>query len=66
MCGAIKGGPSLEGVDVKNQAVIQGIVTLEAFLYACQRKRLCVAPTALDYPCGLERARIGRGSGVGL
>jgi len=27
MCGAIKGGPSLEGVDVKNQAVIQGIVT---------------------------------------
>ncbi|MGZ5369774.1 MAG: DUF1416 domain-containing protein [Aeromicrobium sp.] len=29
MCGAIKGGPSLEGVDVKNQAVIQGIVTLE-------------------------------------
>ena len=29
MCGAIKGGPSLEGVDVKNQAVIQGIVTRE-------------------------------------
>lgn len=29
MCGAIKGGPSLEGVDVKNQAVIQGIVTLD-------------------------------------
>ena len=28
MCGAIKGGPSLDGVDVKNQAVIQGIVTL--------------------------------------
>ncbi|MDQ3156269.1 MAG: DUF1416 domain-containing protein [Actinomycetota bacterium] len=28
MCGAIKGGPSLEGVDVENQAVIQGIVTL--------------------------------------
>ena len=28
MCGAIKGGPSLEGVDLKNQAVIQGIVTL--------------------------------------
>lgn len=27
MCGAIQGGPSLEGVDVKNQAVIQGIVT---------------------------------------
>jgi hypothetical protein len=27
MCGAIKGGPSLEGVDVDNQAVIQGIVT---------------------------------------
>jgi uncharacterized protein DUF1416 len=27
MCGAINGGPSLEGVDVKNQAVIQGIVT---------------------------------------
>lgn len=27
MCGAIKGGPSLDGVDVKNQAVIQGIVT---------------------------------------
>lgn len=27
MCGATKGGPSLEGVDVKNQAVIQGIVT---------------------------------------
>ena len=27
MCGAIKGGPSLEGIDVKNQAVIQGIVT---------------------------------------
>jgi hypothetical protein len=29
MCGAIKGGPSLEGVDVENQAVIQGIVTLD-------------------------------------
>ncbi|MGZ5408315.1 MAG: DUF1416 domain-containing protein [Aeromicrobium sp.] len=29
MCGAIKGGPGLEGVDVKNQAVIQGIVTLD-------------------------------------
>ena len=27
MCGAIKGGPSLEGVDIKNQAVIQGVVT---------------------------------------
>lgn len=27
MCGAIKGGPSLEGVDVANQAVIQGAVT---------------------------------------
>jgi len=27
MCGAIKGGPSLEGVDVVNQAVIQGVVT---------------------------------------
>ena len=27
MCGAVKGGPSLEGVDVENQAVIQGIVT---------------------------------------
>lgn len=27
MCGAVKGGPSLEGVDVENQAVIQGAVT---------------------------------------
>ena len=27
MCGAIKGGPSLDGVDVANEAVIQGIVT---------------------------------------
>jgi hypothetical protein len=27
MCGGTKGGPSLEGVDVKNQAVIQGVVT---------------------------------------
>lgn len=27
MCGAVKGGPSLDGVDVVNQAVIQGIVT---------------------------------------
>ena len=27
MCGAIKGGPSLDGVDVTNQAVIQGVVT---------------------------------------
>jgi hypothetical protein len=27
VCGAIQGGPSLEGVDVANQAVIQGIVT---------------------------------------
>ncbi len=26
MCGAVKGGPSLEGVDVANQAVIQGVV----------------------------------------
>jgi len=27
MCGGTKGGPSLEGVDVKNQAIIQGVVT---------------------------------------
>ncbi len=27
MCGAIKGGPSLDGVDIENQAVIQGLVT---------------------------------------
>jgi len=27
MCGAIAGGPSLEGVDVANEAVIQGVVT---------------------------------------
>jgi len=27
MCGATRGGPSLEGIDVTNQAVIQGIVT---------------------------------------
>jgi hypothetical protein len=27
MCGATRGGPSLEGVDVENQAVIQGVVT---------------------------------------
>lgn len=27
MCGAIRGGPSLEGVDVANEAVIQGVVT---------------------------------------
>ena len=27
MCGATRGGPSLEGVDVANQAVIQGVVT---------------------------------------
>lgn len=27
MCGATKGGPSLDGVDVAKQAVIQGIVT---------------------------------------
>ncbi len=27
MCGATAGGPSLDGVDVANQAVIQGIVT---------------------------------------
>lgn len=26
MCGAVKGGPSLDGVDVANQAVIQGAV----------------------------------------
>ena len=26
MCGATQGGPSLEGVDVANQAVIQGVV----------------------------------------
>lgn len=26
MCGATRGGPSLEGVDVENQAVIQGVV----------------------------------------
>lgn len=30
MCGAIQGGPSLEGVDVANQAVIQGIVTRDS------------------------------------
>lgn len=27
MCGAVKGGPSLEGVDIANQAIIQGVVT---------------------------------------
>ncbi|MGA9101035.1 DUF1416 domain-containing protein [Aeromicrobium sp.] len=27
MCGARRGGPSLEGVDVEHQAVIQGVVT---------------------------------------
>jgi Protein of unknown function (DUF1416) len=27
MCGATKGGPSLEGVDVTNQAIIQGVVS---------------------------------------
>jgi hypothetical protein len=27
MCGATKGGPSLEGVDVEREAVIQGVVT---------------------------------------
>src|SRR6187200_3353004 len=27
MCGAIAGGPSLEGVDVAKEAIIQGIVT---------------------------------------
>ena len=27
MCGATAGGPSLDGVDLKTQAVIQGIVT---------------------------------------
>lgn len=27
MCGAVKGGPSLDGVDVANQSVIQGVVT---------------------------------------
>lgn len=27
MCGATRGGPSLEGVDVKNEAIIQGVVT---------------------------------------
>lgn len=27
MCGATRGGPGLEGVDIKNQAIIQGVVT---------------------------------------
>jgi hypothetical protein len=27
MCGGTKGGPSLEGVDVESQAIIQGVVT---------------------------------------
>lgn len=27
MCGATRGGPSLEGVDVDREAVIQGVVT---------------------------------------
>jgi hypothetical protein len=27
MCGAIAGGPSLEGVDVSKEAIIQGVVT---------------------------------------
>ncbi len=27
MCGATKGGPSLEGVDVDREAIIQGVVT---------------------------------------
>ncbi len=29
MCGATRGGPSLDGIDLAKQAVIQGIVTLE-------------------------------------
>ncbi|KHL18868.1 uncharacterized protein DUF1416 [Mumia flava] len=29
MCGATKGGPSLDGVDVDKETVIQGIVTLD-------------------------------------
>jgi hypothetical protein len=27
MCGATRGGPSLEGVDVEHEAIIQGVVT---------------------------------------
>ena len=27
MCGATRGGPSLEGVDVEKEAIIQGVVT---------------------------------------
>ena len=27
MCGAKRGGPSLDGVDIKNEAIIQGVVT---------------------------------------
>ena len=34
MCGAIQGGPSLDGVDVANQAVIQGIVTRDGARHA--------------------------------
>ncbi len=29
MCGATRGGPSLDGIDLTKQAVIQGIVTLD-------------------------------------
>lgn len=27
MCGATKGGPSLEGIDVSKEAIVQGVVT---------------------------------------
>ena len=27
MCGATRGGPSLEGVDIEKEAIIQGVVT---------------------------------------
>lgn len=30
MCGAVAGGPSVEGIDVTKEAVIQGIVTRES------------------------------------
>ena len=29
MCGATQGGPSLEGVDVKKESIIQGVVVLD-------------------------------------
>ena len=48
MCGATSGGPSLDGVDVDKESIIQGIVLLFSFLYVLVNLMVDVTYTLVD------------------